>query len=148
MNNYVYAEKFLKEAYKIFDSDPMIYNELGVVYYQQKNYKKAKDFFNATIRYISSDCYNSWESTFFNLGHCYRKLKLYNDALICYNKALNISPKDPMILSAIAFTHHLQNKLDKAITYYHKVLSLSAHDTFANEMLHRALQTVTNQLDL
>jgi len=148
MNNFVYAEKFLKEAYKLFNSDPMIYNELGVVYYQQKKYKKAKDFFNATIRYISSDSYNSWESTFFNLGHCYRKLKQYKDALVCYNKALNISPKDPMILSAIAFTYHLENKLDKAITYYHKVLSLQAHDTFANEMLHRALQTVTDQIDI
>ena len=122
----------------------MIYNELGVVYYQQK-YKKAKDFFNTTIRYISTDSYNAWESTFFNLGHCYRKLKQYNDAIKCYQKALNISPKDPMILSAIAFTYHLQNKIDKAINYYHKVLSLQPHDTFSNDMLHRALMTVTNQ---
>lgn len=145
MNNFVYAEKFLKEAYKLFDSDPMIYNELGVVYYQQKKYQKAKDFFNTTIKYLSTDSYNSWESTFFNLGHCYRKLKQYNDAIKCYIKALNISPKDPMILSAIAFTYHLQNKIDKAINYYHKVLSLQPHDTFSNDMLHRALITVTNQ---
>jgi len=148
MNNYVYAEKFLKEAYKLFDSSPMIYNELGVVYYQQKNYKKAMDFFKATINYISADCYNQWESTFFNLGHCYRKLLQYNEAIKCYQKALNISPRDPMILSAIAFTYHLQGKIDKAITYYHKVLSLQPHDTFSNEMLHRALQTATNSIDL
>ena len=53
-----------------------------------------------------------------------------------------------MILSAIAFTFHLQNKIDKAISFYHKVLSLQPHDTFANEMLHRALQTATNQIDI
>eukprot|EP01084_Bolivina_argentea_P214413 364007_1 len=148
MNNYIYAEKFLKEAYKLFDSDPMIYNELGVVYYQQKQYEKAKDFFNVTIKYISSDCYNTWETTFFNLGHCYRKLKQYKEALVCYNKALNISPNDPMILSAIAFTYHLQNKIDNSIEYYHKVLSLQPHDTFANEMLHRALQTASSNIDI
>ena len=148
MSNYLYAEKFLKESYKLFDSDPMVYNELGVVYYHRSEYKRAKDFFNATIRYISSECYNSWESTFFNLGHCHRKLKQYGDALSCYRKALNISPRDPMVLAAIAFTHHLQGKWDRAIEGYHKVLSLQPHDTFANEMLHRALQSATNQMQL
>lgn len=146
MSNYLYAEKFLKESYKLFDADPMVYNELGVVYYHRNEYKRAKDFFNATIRYISSECYNSWESTFFNLGHCHRKLRQYADAIKCYKKALNISPKDPMVLAAISFTHHLQGKWDRAITGYHKVLSLQPHDTFANEMLHRALQSATNQM--
>merc|ERR1719334_1453181 len=136
VNNLVYAEKFLRESYRLFDKDPLLYNELGVVYYHKKEYGKAKDFFNATLRYVSVDCYDAWESTFLNLGHCWRKLGNLKEALRWYGKGRNMSPRDPMILSAVGFTYHLMGKVDKAVACYHKVLSLQPHDTFANEMLH------------
>ena len=45
-----------------------------------------------------------WESAVFNLGHVYRKLKLYAEALKCYERAIGLCPNKASISSAIGFT--------------------------------------------
>ena len=103
-------------------------------------WKEAAKSFERALSLINEDCYETWESTFLNLGHCYRKQKKYRKALVYYNRAFHISPRDPTILSAIGFTYHLIDNLEKAIEYYHQVLAMMPNDTFANDMLHRALE--------
>lgn len=139
MNNLVFAEKFLHLAFLKFSRDPMIFNELGVVYFHQRRYRDAIDFFKSAVKYISADCYSVWESVFCNLGHCFRKIGEFENAHVWYGRALECSPRDPQILSSIAFTFHLEGELHEAIRYYEKVLCYSSVDGFANEMLHRAL---------
>eukprot|EP00122_Pirum_gemmata_P015821 Pgem_evm1s14795 len=43
-----------------------------------------------------------------NLGHSYRKLGMYTDALYSYQKSIEFSPVNPATFSALGFTYHLQ----------------------------------------
>ena len=42
--------------------------------------------------------------------------------------------------TALGYTCHLQGDYDKAIEHYHQALGLRPSDTFASEMLRRALE--------
>lgn len=48
-NNLVQALEFIKQAGAICPSDPLVYNELGTVYYKQKNYPMAIEMFTKTL---------------------------------------------------------------------------------------------------
>jgi hypothetical protein len=43
-----------------------------------------------------------------NLGHVYRKLRQYTDAIFCYEKALGLRPGMPGTFAALGYTYHLQ----------------------------------------
>ena len=49
------------------------------------------------------------------------------------------------ILCALGFTCHLQGRLQAAIAYYHKALGMHPRDTFATDMLDRALKEVAEE---
>lgn len=65
---------------------------------------------------------------------------MYNEAIECYEKCLNLNPTDGSVYAAIGFTHHLNGDLQQAIEYYHKALGLKYEDSFTAEMLSKALQ--------
>ncbi|CAI7841353.1 unnamed protein product [Closterium sp. NIES-53] len=81
-----------------------------------------------------------WESTVVNLGHSYRKMRRYGDALMVYEQALSLRPNTASTFSAMAFTHHLQGNLIPAIECYHKALGLCPGDSLSAEMLGQALK--------
>ena len=75
MSNYSSAIDQLNCAKEVCQNDPMIFNEIGVAYYKQKNYEEAKKFLlnaQALCFEKNSDLY---ESIILNLAHCYRKNK-------------------------------------------------------------------------
>ncbi len=82
-----------------------------------------------------------WSTTFSNLGHCYRKLKRWGDAMVMYRKALSLDPSDAATHTALAFTLHLCGNLDEAVEVYHVSLSLCPDESLAAELLERALMT-------
>ncbi|KAK9286485.1 hypothetical protein L1049_014883 [Liquidambar formosana] len=69
------AEQFFMQAKSICPSDPLVYNELGVVAYHMKEYQKAVLWFEKTLAHIPSSLGEMWEPTVVNLAHAYRKLK-------------------------------------------------------------------------
>ncbi|CAI5490382.1 unnamed protein product, partial [Closterium sp. Naga37s-1] len=81
-----------------------------------------------------------WESTVVNLGHSYRKMRRYGDALMVYEQALSLRPNTASTFAAMAFTHHLQGNLIPAIEFYHKALGLCPGDSLSAEMLGQALK--------
>lgn len=85
-----------------------------------------------------------WEPTIFNLGQVYRKQGKFQNAIICFEKCLALCPGNASSFSALGFTCHIQGDIDGAIESYHQALSRKPDDTFASEMLNRALQ---DQLD-
>jgi anaphase-promoting complex subunit 6 len=80
-NNYALAQEFLLKAKEICPFDPLVYNELGVIYFRNKYITDATAHFEKALKLVTNDMRNkdtlqdSWEPTVFNLGHCYRKLK-------------------------------------------------------------------------
>ncbi|GAA0165335.1 ubiquitin-protein ligase [Lithospermum erythrorhizon] len=69
------AEQFIMQAKSICPSDPLVYNELGVVAYHMKEFKKSAYWFEKTLAHIPSSSSEMWESTIVNLAHVLRKLK-------------------------------------------------------------------------
>ncbi|XP_065627398.1 anaphase-promoting complex subunit 6 isoform X3 [Quercus suber] len=150
------AEQFFMQAKTICPSDPLVYNELGVVAYHMKDklharkchwsqsslakgYNKAALWFEKTLAHIPSPLSELWEPTVVNLAHAYRKLKMYHEAISHYEKALALSTRSVSTYAGLAYTYHLQDDFTAAITYYHKALWLKPDDQFCTEMLSVAL---------
>ncbi|KAL6543324.1 Cell division cycle protein 16 [Orobanche hederae] len=67
--------KLAEQAQAVCPSDPLVYNELGVVAYHMKEYKKAVWWFEKTLAHVPSSLSEMWEPTVINLAHALRKLK-------------------------------------------------------------------------
>lgn len=148
VRNFAQAQHFLNQAMKITDVDPLVWNEFGVIALYTDDYDSAIKYFEKAI----SLCNNAtvWETTFCNLGHAYRKKKLYKEAIDSYQSALNLAPRDSQvkssIFSSLGFSYHLSNNLEMAITYYHKALGYNPNDRFTLDVLSRAISSIN--LDL
>ncbi|EKX51857.1 hypothetical protein GUITHDRAFT_161443 [Guillardia theta CCMP2712] len=134
------ADQFFSHALSICSVDPLVYNEVGVLRYYQGCYDQAAKAFEKVLELCQDDESSVWEATFFNLGHCYRKMNSFDNALAMYHKSLRCSPRTASTYTAIGFTHHLKREFDTAITFYHKALGISADDALTTEMLERALR--------
>ncbi|CAN1297548.1 Anaphase-promoting complex subunit 6 [Linum perenne] len=133
-----HSYKLAEQAKEICSSDPLVYNELGVVAYNMKEYNKAVFWFEKTLAHIPS-LSAQWEPTVVNLAHAYRKLKKYHDAISYYERALELSTTSLSTYSGLAYTYHLQDNFTAAITYYHKALWLKPEDQFCGDMLSLAV---------
>ncbi|KAE8124690.1 hypothetical protein FH972_019555 [Carpinus fangiana] len=139
-HSYKLAAQFLAQAKTICPSDPLVYNELGVVAYNMKEYNKAVWWFEKTLAHIPSPLSELWEPTVVNLAHAYRKLKMYHEAISHYEQALTLTTRSASTYSGLAYTYHLQDNFTAAIAYYHKALWLKPDDQFCTEMLSLALE--------
>ncbi len=89
-----------------------------------------------------------WEPTISNLGHSYRKLTCYNEALICYEVALRMCPSNSSNYTSLGFTKQCQGNIDEAIDLYHKALGIKPDDSLAGEMLTIALHESHGMLEI
>ena len=84
-----------QESMRINDTDPLVYNEMGVVLYKQQEYTQAQ----VNLAMALSLCHEStnsstYETILLNSAHCHRKLKDMDAAIECYEKCLTINPKN------------------------------------------------------
>ncbi|XP_010537723.1 PREDICTED: anaphase-promoting complex subunit 6 [Tarenaya hassleriana] len=138
-HSYKLAEQFFMQAKTICPSDPLVYNELGVVAYHMKEYGKSVRWFEKTLSHIPSALTETWEPTVINLAHAYRKLRKYSEAILYYERALTLSTKSLSTYAGLAYAYHLQGNFSAAISCYHKALWLKPDDQFCTEMLSVAL---------
>ncbi|KAK7405333.1 hypothetical protein VNO78_06564 [Psophocarpus tetragonolobus] len=138
-HSYKLAEQFFTQAKSICPSDPLVYNELGVVAYHMQEYNRAVLWFEKTLALVPTSLSEMWEPTVVNLAHAYRKLKMYKEAISYYEKALALSTRSVSTYAGLAYTYHLQDDFTTAISYYHKALWLKPDDQFCTEMLSWAL---------
>lgn len=141
-NNFVLASQFLHQAIACNPHDPLPHNELAIIAFKHGEYDEAVRTFLRCLALVKQEVLENWEPTLFNLGHAYRKLSKYDEAITAYNRALAVTTRPCSLLTAIGFTYHLQGKFDQAIDYYHKALGLNPRDTFTIDMLDRALKEV------
>lgn len=129
----------LHQAKQINPNDPLIHNEIGVIYYKQKDYNEAKNFYLKALE-LSEEA-TSWivETILSNLAHCYRKLRDYKNSIKHLEKCVTLNPQNGNTYFSLAFAYHLSNQLNKAICYYHKSLKFRPENQFTQDMLQRAL---------
>ena len=143
-NSLSLAEEFLNKAKSIAPDDPFVYNELGVLAFQRKQYGLAAKQFKKALSLIPNPYSNvTWEATVSNLAHALRKTNRYGEAIDVYTKALALKPRQANTYAAIAFTYQLMGQPHKAIELYHKSLSIE-DDAFTSDMLFVALKEVSH----
>ena len=99
--NTAMAGQQLESSYRVWPTDPLVVNELGVLAYQQGDWARAADRFRSALSLISSAAAASsaggsgnaaaafaWSVTACNLGHALRKSRAYAAALAAYQQAL------------------------------------------------------------
>jgi len=145
LNSLKTAQMSFEESLRINDSDPMVYNEIGVVYYRQNNFEKAKENLAIALS-LCHDSTNSttYETIMFNTAHCHRKLKEMDAAIQAYEKCLTINPKSSQTLMSLGFTYHLMFDLKKALHYYHKANFLNNEDSLIRQLVSKAILDIND----
>ncbi|KAF5273070.1 hypothetical protein FQR65_LT04812 [Abscondita terminalis] len=161
-NNVRLAERFFQQAQLIAPDDPYVMHEMGVIAFQNLEYKFAEKNFQAALARVKpikdSIVPERWEPLLNNLGHTCRKLEKYEEALeyhhqvsrySCINnfsnfiKALVLSPQSAGTYSAIGYVHALMNNTEEAVHWFHKALGLRRDDTFSTTMLNYVIEQLS-----
>ncbi|CAG0893647.1 unnamed protein product, partial [Darwinula stevensoni] len=141
------AESFFKQALDIAPWDPYALSEMGSIAFHSGQHEKAERLLREALVQVEASCEkhpipDTWEPLFNNLGHVYRKLVKYDEALQYHSKALLLRPRNASTLSAIGFIHALKGEMNEAIEYLHRALGLRPDDTFSTSLLNTCLEIV------
>ncbi|KAM3078030.1 anaphase-promoting complex subunit Cut9 [Clarireedia jacksonii] len=142
LNNMTLAEEFLKTAHELCKTDPLLLNEMGVVFYHQDRLQDAVSVLTRALEIaeeIDSDS-QAWIATRANLGHAYRRLHQYDAALVEFDEVLRQGGKDPAIFCAKGLVLMEQNRAWEAVLVFHEALAISPQDAIATELLNKALE--------
>lgn len=142
LNNMTLADEFLKTAYGLCKTDPLLLNEMGVVFYHQDRLPEAVAIFTralAIAEEIDSDP-QAWVSTRSNLGHAYRRLQQWDLALQEFDEVLRQGGKDPSVFCAKGLVLMDQRRPYDAVQVFHEALAISPQDAIATELLNKALE--------
>jgi anaphase-promoting complex subunit 6 len=141
LNNMTLADEFLKTAYDLCRTDPLLLNEMGVVFYHQERLEDAVKMFVKALEIadeIDSDP-QAWISTRANLGHAYRRLHQWDLALQEFDEVLRQGGKDTSVFCAKGLVLMDQRRPYDAVQVFHEALAISPQDAIATELLNKAL---------
>ena len=116
----------LKEILEKDSSNIDVLNLLAVLHVELLNYTKAKEIL---LNIISK--YPSHFSTIINLGFVYQKENQHKKAISCFNKALKLSPKNPIALSNRAYSKLETLNIDEAISDVNQSIHLLQSNSYA-----------------
>lgn len=142
VNNFSLASEHLAASFGICSVDPLLLNELGVVYYHQNYMSKAEAFFLRALDQagnLQSDS-RAWISIHTNLAHVYRRTHQYEKALEYFEKVCIKAGRDGSLFSSMALVHLKMKDTMKAIDLLHTSLAISADDPIATDLLNKALE--------
>jgi anaphase-promoting complex subunit 6 len=74
-NNLKTALVAFQDALMISHNDPLVFNEIGVVFYKQRMYDEAESHFLKGLEICKEDKSIVYQTLTLNLGHTYRKLR-------------------------------------------------------------------------
>ncbi|KAF4120547.1 anaphase-promoting complex subunit 6 [Geosmithia morbida] len=141
LNNMTLADEFLKTAHSLCRTDPLLLNEMGVVKYHQDRPRDAVACFTQALRMadeIDSEP-SAWLAARTNLGHAFRRLRIFDRALAEFDEVLRLGGKDPSLFCAKGLILMELDRPDDAVAVLHEALAMNPQDTMATELLNRAL---------
>jgi tetratricopeptide (TPR) repeat protein len=151
-SSHTHASNFFQIAREACPTDPAPRHELGVVAYRTGDLQGAAAFFKAALC-LWETCDNvrgvvssggrraeAEEATLFNLGHCYRRLREFERAKRCYERALGLRPRSSTTCCALGMTLHALGDHSGAVAMYHRALRYNPDDTMSSLALERALE--------
>lgn len=150
LQNMTLAREYLNAAYRLCASDPLLLNELGVAFYQGGELTQAVDVFETALA-IAHDVRaepQTWLVTRANLGHAFRRLGRWEDALREFEEVLRSGGREASLLCSKALVLLEMSSPMEAVVALHEALALSPQDPMANDLLNKALaETVANPMD-
>ncbi|KAF2826909.1 TPR-like protein [Ophiobolus disseminans] len=146
LNNLALAREYLKTAYDLCETDPLLLNEMGVVHYNENHLSEAIAYFR---RALSLSIQNEAEpdtliSTRINLAQALRKAEQYKEALEVFDHVLRQGVKDPNVFAAKALTLMELSRHWDAVLVLHEALAVSPQDPMATDLLTRALDATSD----
>ena len=107
-------------------------------------YKEAQSFFSKGIALCNEDRSNVYQTLLLNLGNCYRKMKLFNNAIDVLMKLYNIDSRNVDVLNCIGYTYSLVGNYSSAVEYLQKANFIYSKDKFAVEMMSKCINDMEN----
>lgn len=128
------ARPYLRE---LDANDPFTIHEMGVAYLMDGEVAQGAEFFK---RVLDMDVNQQMEgAASLNLGHCFRLLYRFEDAIKLYENAVKCNVATADALASLGFTYHMMGMLDEAISNYNNSLAVNRSHPFATKMLDIAL---------
>ena len=141
LNNMTLAHEFLNAAHTLCSTDPLLLNELGVVFYHLDHLSEAINIFNSALTIaadIDSDP-RAWIATRANLGHAYRRQREWALALQEFEEVLREGGRDAGIFCAKGLVLLEMGRSWEAVCALHEALAVGPQDPIATDLLSRAL---------
>ncbi|KAL6706280.1 anaphase-promoting complex subunit Cut9 [Coniothyrium glycines] len=147
LNNLALSKEYLKTAYELCETDPLLLNEMAVVYFHEEHFPDAIQFFRRALSISEQNDADpdSWLPTRINLAHALRRLGQYEEALATFEQVLRHGIKDPGVFAAKGLVLLELGRSWEAVVVFHEALSVSPQDPLATDLLNRALEV--NELD-
>ena len=142
LNNMTLAHEYLNAAHALCSTDPLLLNELGVVFYHLDHLSEAINIFNSALTIaadIDSDP-RAWIATRANLGHAYRRQREWVLALQEFEEVLRQGGRDAGIFCAKGLVLLEMGSSWGAVCALHEALAVAPQDPIATDLLSRALE--------
>lgn len=142
LNNMTLAQEYLNAALQLCQTDPLLLNELAVVFYHLDHLPQAIQLFHralAIAEEIDSDP-RAWISTRANLGHAYRRQRDWALALAEFDEVLRQGGRDAGIFTAKGLVLLEMGRCLEAVCALHEALAVGPQDPVATDLLSRALE--------
>ena len=147
LNNMTLAHEYLSAAHALCSTDPLLLNELGVVFYHLDHLTEAINLLNSALNIaadIDSDP-RAWIATRANLGHAYRRQGSWEAALQEFEEVLRQGGRDAGIFCAKGMVLLEMGRTWEAVCALHEALAVGPQDPVATDLLGRALEENASQ---
>lgn len=114
-----------KEAVRVKPDFGKAYNNMGIAYYELKDYQNALETFESAVQFMPD------ASSYFNRGNANYKLKKYTKALVDYNEAIKLDPNENDYYLNRGNVYADLKQYNKAISNYKTILKKDENNTNA-----------------
>ena len=142
LGNMGLAHQYLTEAHGLCKTDPLLLNEMGVVFYHLDHLNDAIRAFTEALSIaddIESDP-KAWIATRANLAHAYRRQQNFPLALQQFDEVLRQGGRDGGVFSAKGLVLLELGRTWEAVCAFHEALGVQPQDPVATDLLARALE--------
>lgn len=142
LNNLSLAHEYLNTAYELCQNDPLLLNEMGVVYYHEDRMIDAISMFRRALVISEQNEADpdAWLPTRMNLGHALRRYGQLDEALSTFEEVLRHGVKEAGIFTAKGLVLLEMGRSWDAVVALHEALAVAPQDPMATDLLNRALE--------
>jgi predicted TPR repeat methyltransferase len=158
------AEEAYLRLLDYFAEAPILHYNLGLVYYGEERYEKARASFAKALELQPGDvdilfnlalsqkrvgdllgAMHTYKQvlaadpasvdTLYNLAGCYRDSLQYTEAMATYGEVLRLAPRHQSANNNLAFLYHVTGDIESAVRHYRRVLEINPDHQGARHMV-------------